>query len=60
MQYVFNITKFKDYIAAPNREFEVQAIIDEVIYGSDEVVEFTVEDMLTADELTLGTVIPVN
>lgn len=51
--------KFKDYIAAPNREFEVQAIIDEVIYGSDEVVEFTVEDMLTGgDELTLGTVIP--
>ena len=59
MQVYSTSQKYKDYIAAPNREFEVQAIIDEVIYGSDEVVEFTVEDMLTGgDELTLGTVIP--
>lgn len=37
----------------------MRAIINNFIYGSDEVVEFTVEDMLTGgDELTLGTVIP--
>lgn len=51
--------KYKDYITAPNREFEARAIIDGVIYGSDKVVEFAVEDMITgADELTIGTVIP--
>ncbi|NMB50659.1 MAG: hypothetical protein GX997_09495, partial [Bacteroidales bacterium] len=51
--------KYKDYINSSNRQFEVQAIINNFIYGSDEVVEFTVEDMLTGgDELTLGTVIP--
>ena len=51
--------KYKDYISLPNREFEAQAIIGGVVYGSDEVVEFTVEDMITGgDELTIGTVIP--
>ena len=59
MQVYSTSQKYKDYINSSNRQFEVQAIIDEVIYGSDEVVEFTVEDMLTGgDELTLGTVIP--
>ena len=51
--------KFKDYITSSNREFEVRAIIGGVVYGSDEVVEFTIDDMITgSDELTLGTVIP--
>jgi len=51
--------KYKDYINSPNRQFEVQAIINGVVYGSDEVVEFSIDDMLTgSDELTLGTVIP--
>ncbi|HQE49841.1 MAG TPA: hypothetical protein PKV93_10895 [Fervidobacterium sp.] len=51
--------KYKNYITSSNREFEVRAIIGEVIYDSDEVVEFTIDDMITgSDELTLGTVIP--
>lgn len=51
--------KYKNYITSSNREFEVIAIIDEVVYGSNEVVEFTIDDMITgSDELTLGTVIP--
>ncbi|WP_010245867.1 hypothetical protein [Acetivibrio cellulolyticus] len=50
---------YKSYIGLPNREFEAQAIIGGLVYGSDEVVEFTVEDMITGgDELTIGTVIP--
>lgn len=50
---------FQDYIAAPNREFEVRATIGGVVYGSDEVVEFTIEDMITGgDELTIGAVVP--
>ncbi len=51
--------KYKDYISSPNRQFEVRAIIGGVVYGSNEVIEFTIDDMLTGgDELTLGTVIP--
>lgn len=59
MQVYSTSQKYKDYINSSNRQFEVQAIINNFIYGSDEVIEFTVEDMLTGgDELTLGTVIP--
>ena len=59
MQMYSTSQKFKDYITSSNREFEVRAIIDGVVYGSDEVVEFTIDDMITgSDELTLGTVIP--
>lgn len=59
MQVYSTSQKFKDYITSSNREFEVRAIIGGVVYGSDEVVEFTIDDMLTGgDELTIGTVIP--
>lgn len=50
---------YKSYVELANRELEAQAIIGGVVYGSDEVVEFTVEDMIAGgDELTIGTVIP--
>lgn len=50
---------YKSYVELANRELEAQAIIGGVVYGSDEVVEFTVEDMIAVgDELTIGTVIP--
>jgi len=59
MQVYSTSQKYKDYITSSNREFEVRAIVGGVVYGSDEVVEFTIDDMITgSDELTLGTVIP--
>ncbi len=50
---------YKDYIDLPNREFEVRATIDTIVFDSDEVVEFSVEDMIIgSDEMAIGTVIP--
>jgi len=52
-------TVVADWLRKPYREFAVKALVNDVEYGDDVIVDFSIENSLSlSDELELGTVIP--
>lgn len=52
-------TLVADWLRRPQREFAVKALVNDVEYGDDVIVDFSIENSLSlSDELELGTVIP--
>lgn len=50
---------FQNLIKLPNREFDVKAIVNDVEYGADSVVEFSIDEAIVeGDNFAIGSAIP--
>ena len=50
---------FQNLIKLPNREFDIKALVNDVEYGADSIVEFTIDEAITeGDDFAIGSAIP--
>ena len=50
---------FQNLIKLPNREFNIKVIVNDVEYGADSIVEFTIDEAIVeGDDFAIGNAIP--